>query len=63
MFRLECTHTCTYTYFRRKAGELLERVVSPKLHAQYAKAREADGRFKEAAKAYETAKDYESAVR
>ena len=36
---------------------------SPKLHAQYAKAREADGHFKEAARAYEAAKDYDNAVR
>ena len=56
-------YTWMFSHFRRKAGELLERVVSPKLHAQYAKAREADGHFKEAAKAYETAKDYDSAVR
>lgn len=48
---------------RRKAGELLERVTSPKLHTQYARAQEADGMYKEAAKAYEAAKDHENAVR
>ena len=37
--------------------------MSPKLHGQYAKAREADGHYKEAARAYESAKDYDSAVR
>ena len=42
---------------------MLERVISPKLHTQYAKAREADGHYKEAARAYEGAKDYDSAVR
>ena len=30
---------------------------------QYAKAKEADGQYREAAKAYETAKDYESQIR
>lgn len=48
---------------RRKVGDMLERVKSPKLHGQYAKAREADGHYKEAAAAYESAKDYDSAVR
>lgn len=49
--------------FRRKAGELLVRVTSPKLHTQYARAREADGMYKEAARAYEKAKEHENAVR
>ena len=42
--------------FRNKVGELLSRVTSPKLHIQYAKA-------KEAAKAYEAAKDYDNVIR
>ena len=49
--------------FRNKVGELLSRVTSPKLHIQYAKAKEADGRYKEAAKAYEAAKDYDNVIR
>ena len=49
--------------FRTKVGELLTHVTSPKLHAQYAKAKEADGKFKEAATAYWAAKDYESVIR
>ena len=49
--------------FRNKVGELLVHVTSPKLHAQYAKAKEADGRYKEAAVAYEAAKDYDSVIR
>ena len=49
--------------FRAKVGELLANVSSPKLHAQYAKAKEADGKYKEAAKAYEAAKDYDSVIR
>ena len=50
-------------YFRAKVGELLAQVTSPKLHAQYAKAKEADGKYKEAAAAYEGAKDYDSVIR
>lgn len=48
---------------RNKVGELLGKVSSSKLHAQYAKAREADGQFLLAAKAYEAAKDYDNAAR
>lgn len=44
-------------------GSLLPHVSSPKLHIQYAKAKEADGRYKEAAKAYEVAKDYDNVIR
>lgn len=50
-------------FFRAKVGELLAHVTSPKLHAQYAKAKEADGKYKEAAAAYEGAKDYDSVIR
>jgi WD repeat-containing protein 19 len=46
-----------------QASEVLSKVTSPKLHLQYAKAREADGAFKEAVAAYETARDYESVIR
>ncbi|CAB4023346.1 WD repeat-containing 19-like, partial [Paramuricea clavata] len=46
-----------------KVGSLLPHVSSPKLHIQYAKAKEADGRYKEAAKAYEAAKDYDNVIR
>ena len=38
-------------------------VTSPKIHAQYGKAKEADGYYKEAYKAYLTAKEYENAIR
>ena len=44
-------------------GELLRRVSSTRLHAQFAKAREADGHYLEAARAYENARDYDSATR
>ncbi|XP_036993911.2 WD repeat-containing protein 19 [Artibeus jamaicensis] len=46
-----------------KVGELLPHVSSPKIHLQYAKAKEADGRYKEAVVAYEHAKQWNSAIR
>jgi WD repeat-containing protein 19 len=46
-----------------RVGELLENVTSPKIHAQYAKAKEADGKYRDAAQAYEAAKDYDSVIR
>lgn len=48
----------------RRAGDLLSRVVNaPRLQLQYAKAREADGAYKEAVIAYEAARDWDSVVR
>ena len=38
-------------------------MTSPKIHIQYAKAKEADGRFKEAAEAYKNAKDWDQVIR
>ncbi|XP_022086384.1 WD repeat-containing protein 19-like [Acanthaster planci] len=46
-----------------KVGELLPNVTSPKIHIQYAKAKEADGRHKDAALAYENAKDWDNVIR
>ncbi|XP_030643578.1 WD repeat-containing protein 19 [Chanos chanos] len=46
-----------------KVGELLPQVTSPKIHLQYAKAKEADGKYKEAAMAYESARDWDNVVR
>ncbi|XP_004681546.2 PREDICTED: WD repeat-containing protein 19 [Condylura cristata] len=46
-----------------KVGELLPHVSSPKIHLQYAKAKEADGRYKEAIVAYENAKQWNSVIR
>ncbi|XP_041953534.1 WD repeat-containing protein 19 isoform X1 [Alosa pseudoharengus] len=46
-----------------KVGELLPQVSSPKIHLQYAKAKEADGKFKEAAMAYESARDWDNVIR
>ncbi|XP_026503765.1 WD repeat-containing protein 19 isoform X1 [Terrapene carolina triunguis] len=46
-----------------KVGELLPCVSSPKIHLQYAKAKEADGRYKEAVVAYENAKQWDNVIR
>ncbi|XP_036187361.1 WD repeat-containing protein 19 isoform X4 [Myotis myotis] len=46
-----------------KVGELLPHVSSPKIYLQYAKAKEADGRYKEAVVAYENAKQWNSVIR
>ncbi|KAI0219651.1 WD repeat-containing protein 19 [Lamellibrachia satsuma] len=46
-----------------KVGELLPHVASPKIHIQYARAKEAEGRYKEAATAYATAKDFDNVIR
>ncbi|XP_064419402.1 WD repeat-containing protein 19 isoform X2 [Latimeria chalumnae] len=46
-----------------KVGELLPNVSSPKIHLQYAKAKEADGRYKEAAMAFENTKDWDNVIR
>lgn len=48
---------------RTKVGELLPNVSSPKIHGQYARAKEAEGRYKEAAAAYENAKDWDNVIR
>lgn len=47
----------------RKVGELLPKVSSPRIHLQYAKAKEADGKYAEAAAAYRNAKDFDSEIR
>ncbi|PIO24270.1 hypothetical protein AB205_0031140, partial [Aquarana catesbeiana] len=46
-----------------KVGELLPNVTSPKIHLQYAKAKEADGKYKDAALAFENAKDWDNVIR
>ncbi|KAK3101973.1 hypothetical protein FSP39_007745 [Pinctada imbricata] len=46
-----------------KVGELLSHITSPKIHIQYAKAKEADSRYKEAAEAYKAAKDWDNVIR
>ncbi|KAG7164498.1 WD repeat-containing protein 19-like [Homarus americanus] len=46
-----------------KVGQLLVNINSPKMHLQYAKAKESDGQYHEAATYYESARDYESVIR
>ena len=46
-----------------KVGQLLPQISSPKINIQYAKAKEAEGKYEEAASAYETAKDYDNIIR
>ncbi|KAK3876370.1 hypothetical protein Pcinc_018852 [Petrolisthes cinctipes] len=46
-----------------KVGQLLVNINSPKMHLQYAKAKESDGQYREAATYYESARDYESVIR
>ncbi|XP_075260010.1 WD repeat-containing protein 19-like isoform X2 [Convolutriloba macropyga] len=46
-----------------KVGELLPHIASPKLHLQYAKAREAEGKYREAIQAYTSAKDFDNVIR
>jgi len=45
------------------AGALMNQITSPKLQLEYARAKESDGKFEEAARAYEAAKDMDSVVR
>ena len=44
-------------------SEMLLHVTAPKIHSQYARAREAEGRYKEAVVAYENARDWDSVIR
>lgn len=58
---LHSLHACFD--FRSKVGDLLPQVSSPKIHSQYAKAKELDGKYKEAAAAYTSAKDWDNVIR
>ena len=57
------TYIIIVTFIRNKVGELLPQVTSPKIHSQYAKAKEQDGKYKEAAAAYASAKDWDNVIR
>lgn len=46
-----------------KVEALLPKINSPSIHIQYAKAKEAEGRYSDALKSYLKAQDYESAIR
>eukprot|EP00397_Hematodinium_sp_SG-2012_P002124 GEMP01002130.1.p1 GENE.GEMP01002130.1~~GEMP01002130.1.p1 ORF type:complete len:1334 (+),score=291.61 GEMP01002130.1:56-4057(+) len=45
------------------AGQLMPKITTPKIHMQYAKAKESRGQYREALAAYEVAKDHESMIR
>jgi len=45
------------------AAPLMPRIVAPRLHALFAKAKEAEGSYKQAAIAYENARDWDAVVR
>ena len=45
-----------------QVGNILPQITTPKIQLQYAKAKEADGKYKDAVQAYEQARDYDSAV-
>ena len=46
-----------------RAAPLMATIASPKLHAQFAKAKEQEGRYKEALESYQVAGDYDSMTR
>lgn len=46
-----------------KVEALLPKINSPSIHIQYAKAKEAEGRYHDALKSYLKAQDYEAAIR
>ena len=48
---------------RVKVGDILPNVTTPKIHSMYAKARESEGRYKEACAAYMKAGEWENAIR
>lgn len=45
------------------AAPLMDKVATPKLHVLYARAKEAEGQFKEACASYEAAKDFDNVAR
>ena len=45
------------------AAPLMTKVATPKLHVLFARAKEAEGRFEEAAASYEAGKDYDNTAR
>lgn len=47
----------------QKVGELLPHITSTKIHLQYAKAKERDGKYEDAVKSYSIAKDFDSVIR
>lgn len=46
-----------------KVGEILPHITSHKVHLQFARAKESEGRYEEAVQAYYNAKDFDSVIR
>lgn len=46
-----------------KVGDLLPKISGGKIHVQYARAKEAEGKYQEAVKAYQTARDFDNVIR
>ncbi len=65
--RAECYEKGAGIFIRIKdfhnATPLMDKITTPKLHALYGKAKESEGRYKEAALAYAKAKDTDAVVR
>ena len=60
---VKCIMWSLLLFCRVKIGAIMTKVSNNKIHGQYAKAKEAEGSYLEAAKAYETAEDYENCIR
>ncbi|CAF1303174.1 unnamed protein product [Rotaria sordida] len=65
--KAECWDNAAIAYIKMKnwvkVSEILPNVNTPKIHSMYAKAREHEGRFKEACAAYMRAGEWENAIR
>lgn len=65
--KAQCWDKAAFVYIKlkqwNKVGELIKHITSPKLLIQYAKAKELDGKYKDAAAAYKRGKDYENVIR
>ncbi|CAF1070981.1 unnamed protein product [Rotaria sp. Silwood1] len=65
--KAECWDNAAIAYIKMKnwvkVSEILPNVNTPKIHSMYAKARENEGRFKEACAAYMRAGEWENAIR
>jgi hypothetical protein len=57
------TLTQELSFSRGVRGSLQAHITTPKLHALYARAKEQEGRYEEAAAAYDRAKDTDNVVR
>ncbi|CAF1061503.1 unnamed protein product [Adineta ricciae] len=65
--KAQCWDSAAIAYIKIKnwvkVGDILPNVNTPKIHSMYAKARESEGRYKEACAAYMKAGEWENAIR